>query len=115
MKIEFPDKEAFEAMFSDGEKPEIPEGTDHFELVEMFGQALRIAVEEFPLEDYKPIEEYLGYDPYYQLDPSVLQQLNIPSVMLSSDEEGTPLLYLRLFRKDGQWLGEAECTLMNVV
>lgn len=101
MKIEFPDKETFEAMFSDGEKPEIPEGTDHFELVEMFRQALKIAVEEFPLEDYKPIEEYLGYDPYYQLDPSLLQQLNIPSVMLSSDEEGTPLLYLTSVRDKG--------------
>lgn len=115
MKIEFPDKETFEEMFSDGEKPEIPEGREHFELVEMFGQALKIAVGEFPLEEYKPIEEYLGYNPYYQLDPNILRQLNIPSVMLASDEGGVPILYLRMFRKDGQWLGEAECNLLNML
>jgi hypothetical protein len=115
MKIEFPDKETFDEMFPDGEKPVVPEGMDHFELMEMFGQALKIAVEEFPLEDYKPVEEYLGYNPYYQLDPATHQQLNIPSVMLTSDEGGVPILYLRMFRKDGQWLGEARCDLLSVV
>lgn len=113
MKVKFPDKEKIAELFSDDEKSELSEGIDIVDLLDMAVQALKIAIEEFPLEDYKPIEEYLGYDPYYQIDPAILQKLNIPSVMLTSDEDGLPLLYLRIFTKDGRWLGEAKCNLVS--
>src|SRR2546423_1165641 len=116
MNIEFPDKETIAEFFSNEKKPflpKLPEGMDWAEYIDLAMQAIKIAIEELPLDDYKPIEEFLGYDPAYQADPSLLQQLNVPSVMLTSDEEGVPLLYLRIFTKEGSWLGEATCNLIG--
>lgn len=113
MDIRFPNKEEFAQMFSEEEIGNLPEGVDIIELCDVTVQAFKIAVEEFPLEDYKPIEGCGGSEPHYFLDPQFLKNTNVPSVMLTTDEEGFPLLYLRIFTKDGSWLGEGVWNGMN--
>jgi hypothetical protein len=116
MKIEFPDKETIAEMFAGEDLPQVVAGNDMSELLEMICQALQLAVDEYPLEDYKPIEEYIGYGkdvPYYQLNPELLERLKIPRVMITRDEAGVPLLVLRIISKDGSWIGEANCNVMN--
>lgn len=114
MKIEFPSKEKLAEMFADEELPNIHESCQTLDLIDMCVQAMQIVVEEYPLEEYKPLEEYIGYGsdiPYYQLDPELIKQLNIPSAMLTSDETGFPLLFLRIFTKEGDLLTEARSNL----
>src|SRR5947209_2554931 len=114
MNIKFPNREEIALLFSDEDKPplpDLPEGMDWVEFLDMIMQALKIAIEEFPLEEYRPIEEFIGYDPVYSADPDLLRRLNVPSVMLISDKEDFPLLYLRVFTKEGGWLGESICSL----
>lgn len=115
MTIKFPNKETIAEMFAGEELPQMPAGEDLLELLEMGLQALQLAVDECPLEEYKPLEEYIGYGndvSYYQLDPELLERLNIPRVMITSDDVGVPLLVLRIISKDGRWVGEATCNVM---
>ena len=105
-------------MFADEELPSIPEGFTSIEWMDICIQAIQIVIKEYPLEEYKPLEEYIGYGsdvPYYQLDPEQIKQLNIPSAMLTSDEAGFPLLFLRIFTKDGSLLTEAKCNMCGAV
>ncbi len=113
MSIELPDKETLAKIFAGEEILDIPGGADIVEVIDMAMEALKIAIEEFPLEDYKPIEAYIGNTPYYHFHRNSIQQMNIPSLMLMKDEEGLPFLFLRMFKKDGGWLGEAKCDLMG--
>jgi hypothetical protein len=114
MNIRLPSKEEIARLFSQEELPEMPEGMDFLEMCDMSLRALKIAIEEFPLEEYKPLEKSLGYNPRYSLTSGILEENNIPGIMLLSDEEGLPLLYLRIFMNTGGLIGDAICNLWNV-
>jgi hypothetical protein len=114
VKLNFPDKETISEMLAGDNFPKLPLGEDPIELLDMIFQALKLAIEEYPLQEYKPLEDYIGYGndaPYYHIDPEVLKRLNIPRVMLTSDEDDFPLLVLRIITKEGDWLGEAVCNI----
>lgn len=113
MDIRFPNKEEIAELFRDTQNRQLPAEMDFIAMMAMGIQGLRIAIEEFPLDKYKSMEELLGYHPDYPLDPIILQEKKVPSVSLTCDEEGLPLLHLRVFTKDGDWLAEATCDLMN--
>lgn len=116
MKIKIPDRETLAEMFAGEDLPQMPAGEDPIELIEMGFQALQLAVEEYPLEEYKALEEYIGYGkevPYYQLDPELLERLKVPRVMITSDDFDVPILVLRIISKDGSWVGEANCNVLN--
>lgn len=113
MVLQFPDKAKITELFSDGEKPDLPDGVDFVEVLALGIEGLKVAIEEFPLNEYKSMEELIGYDPYYQVDPTILQEKNVPSVMLICDEEGLPQLHLRVFSDDGTWLGEGKFNLIS--
>lgn len=116
MTISYPDKETIAAMFDGEECPGAPLGEDMVELLDMIVQALKLAIDESSLEEYKPLEAYIGYGedvPYYHIDPELLKELNVPRVMITSDETGVPLLVLRIITKDGWWIGEVVCSVSN--
>lgn len=111
MNIQFPDKKQIAEMLGDGETFELPDGLEAVELAAMGMKGLKLAIEEFPLAEYKSMEELIGNNPN-DLDPSTFQKKNVPSVMLTCDERG-PHLYLRVFNKEGYWLGEVKWDLMK--
>lgn len=55
MKIEFPNKEKLAQIFADEELPYIPEGFQAVDVIDMCIQALQAVIEEYPLEEYKPL------------------------------------------------------------
>lgn len=116
MSIIYPDKETIAAMFDKEDFPELPLGQDPVEMLDMCIQALKLAIEESSLEEYKPLEEYIGYGknvPFYHIEPELLKELNVPRVMITSDVAGVPLLVLRIITKHGGWRGEVVCNVLN--
>lgn len=104
-------------MLEGEELPELPSGENPIDLLEMVLEALKLAIDEFPLDEYKPLEEYIGYGddvPYYRIDPQLLEQLNIPRVMIAYDSVGVPLLVVRTITKEGRWVGESKFDLSGV-
>src|SRR5215204_5715885 len=113
MEIRFPDKATIAESFTDDEKPVLPDGADFVEILALGVKALKLAIEESQLPEYKAIQELLGYDPGYVIDPRILADGKVPSVSLTCDGEGLPLLHLRIISKDGDWLGDATCNLWS--
>ena len=112
MNIELPNRERLAEIFAgEANSPTLPEGYDYVEFMDIAMRALETAIKEYPLEAYRPIEEFLGDAPYYTVDPDLLKELNVPSVSLSLDPIGLPLLILIVFDKQGEWITSAACSL----
>jgi hypothetical protein len=112
MHIEFPDKEKIAEWVANGEITKLPEGLDQVEFFDMGVEALKTALDELSLEEYRPLEEYFeDTPPYHKLEPALLKELGIPTLMLIT-EDGMPLVILRIIKKDGTWLGEVKFDLM---
>lgn len=117
MDFNYPDRETIAAMFEGEELPKFTSEVDAIDMLDLGVQALKIAIEESSLEEYKPLEYYFEHGkniPYYKLRPEVLKELNIPRVTVIDDHDDAPLLVLRLITKEGEWIGESVCCPLRV-
>jgi predicted house-cleaning noncanonical NTP pyrophosphatase (MazG superfamily) len=115
VNIEFPDREeiaTLAAAIADEDIPALPEGIDNAELLDICNEALKTAVDKLSLEEQRPLEDHFeGTPPYHGLTPALLEELGIPTLMLS-EEHGVPMVVSRIITKDGVWLGELKFDLM---
>jgi len=112
VEIKLPDREMLAKITAEYEPNEDFEAA--IETFELGMEGLKIAIEEFPLYFFDPVTDPIRHRPFTVLDPGESEEKEAPHVMLTLSEGGLPLLFIRAFKKDGDWICDTKCNLIGM-